>query len=283
MSDCAQRASTRIAAVPVQRHPAEADPEGCPGRPASGRSTAGFVAFSDSATLLDRLDARAGADRREDDRRSSVRVGGVGFERGRLGVRELCHDLRQPISAVLALAELIAHEPGMTPVSRRRLTGLQGEARLLRDFVEHFLSCSPEARPLDLGELMAEVVELADTTATCHLELRVRGEVTVTVDRIMLHRALLNLVDNACRAAGRGTVRICVDVEGGSAVVCIEDSGPEQGTVMSRGLGLGLYIATTVVQAYGGTLESSDGELGGLRLVLLFPVSVTQDAFGAAR
>ncbi|MCW2614766.1 MAG: histidine kinase [Frankiales bacterium] len=246
----------------------------------SGLSARGFVAFPDAAALLSQLDGRSGVDRREDDRRVTLRAGAAAFQNDRLGVRELCHDLRQPVSAILVLTEVIAQEPGMTPVSRRRLTALQGEAQLLRDFVEHFLSCSPEARPLDLGELATNVVELAATTAACHLEVRVRGEATVTADRVMLHRALLNLVDNACRAAGRGTVRVSVDVEDGSAVVSVEDSGPEQGQVMTRGPGLGLYIATTVVHACGGTLASSDGELGGLRVVLVLPRSASQEEPG---
>jgi signal transduction histidine kinase len=281
VTDRSKRASVRIAAVPGQRRPVVPEQEALPGS-AGGAPAGGFVAFSDPAALLDRLDNRSGADRREDDRRASARTGAAASEAGRLGVRELCHDLRQPVSAVLVLTELIAQEPGMTPVSRRRLSALQGEAQLLRDFLDHFVASRPRLRPLDLGGLAAEVVDLAAATAACDLEVRLRAQAVVTADRVLLHRALLNLVDNACRAAGRGKVRLTVDLQDGAAVVCIEDSGVAPDQVMAKGAGLGLHVATTVVEALGGTLAISDGELGGLRVVLLLPASVASRGRGDA-
>lgn len=244
--------------------------------PSPRRSSTRLVAFPDAPSLIRQLDGRNGKDRREDERRDAGRPGGP-HRPERLDVRTLCHDLRQPITAIMALSELVADEPGLTPATRRRLTLLVQEARLLAEFVEHFLSRRFVGEPIDLGVLARHVVELAGAGSRAAIDVDVQGLVVVSGDQTLLHRALLNVVDNACRAVGDGRVQVSVRAELSTAVLQVIDSGPPPGHAVPRGLGLGLDIATTVMLAHGGRVTSGRSEWGGMSVRLTLPLASAPD------
>jgi two-component system sensor histidine kinase AtoS len=115
------------------------------------------------------------------------------------------------------------------------------------------------------------------------------------LDRRLMSRAIVNLVENALSAVGeRGRILLAVrPAEDGEAVeVVVEDDGPgltEETlarafepffSTKSSGSGLGLALVRRVVEDHGGTasLESLDGRLTRARLRLPAPQAAAVEA-----
>ncbi len=131
-----------------------------------------------------------------------------------------------------------------------------------------------EREPLDLGELVGDAAarfrdELA--RAGRELELRLEAGVRGTWDRLKLDQVVTNLVSNAVRYGGDGTVTVTLRRDEVEAVLVVADRGigiaeEDLAVVFDRyrkgvnsrahgGLGLGLYISRGIVEAHGGAVE----------------------------
>jgi two-component system, OmpR family, sensor kinase len=214
--------------------------------------------------------------------------------RTRRFVADAAHELRTPIAGVQAVAEA-ALAPGMSAEERERLQLLllresRRAGRLVDDLlVLARLDAGLELRrePVDLLELARTEAERAQLLAPDqHVE--VRGEpVTVHGDASRLAQVVGNLLDNARRHAGPGTVT--VTVSGDPATVLVTDEGPgvpaaDRERIFDRlvrldeargedgGAGLGLAIARGIARAHGGDLRCVDPRSGrGAAFELVLP------------
>ncbi|MBX3184097.1 MAG: HAMP domain-containing protein [Polyangiaceae bacterium] len=122
------------------------------------------------------------------------------------------------------------------------------------------------------------------------------GPLPARLDRDMLKRALLNLVENAAQA-GRGRadgapprVEVRVTRQGSHWVIDVDDDGPgiaEEDrlkvfdpyfTSKPDGTGLGLAIVKKIIVEHGGTITAGSSPLGGARLRVKLPTSATSPA-----
>lgn len=123
----------------------------------------------------------------------------------------------------------------------------------------------------DLPEIATQVVERARVTSGVAIDL-ISTPVVVRANRVEVWRALVNLVENACRAAGPGgAVLVNVSTSAEGARLDVHDSGPrwEQGQSGNDAHGLSTVRASAA--AYGGHLETGTGDLGGAVASLLLP------------
>jgi two-component system, OmpR family, sensor kinase len=205
-------------------------------------------------------------------------------------ISDASHELRTPIAAVSAYAELFDRGARDRPDDlERSMTGIQRETRRMGLLVGDLLLLARldqgrplETGPVDLTALAGEAVDAAHAMEPGRpLALEAPAVVTVTGDAERLRQVIDNLLANVrahTPAGAAATVRVRRDGDG--AVLEVEDAGPGMGAeqaahVFERfyrgdpsrsrdhgGAGLGLAIVAAIVEAHGGSVaaESAPGE-----------------------
>jgi two-component system sensor kinase FixL len=217
----------------------------------------------------------------------------------------LAHELNQPLTAVASYCEsardLLQTEPD--PETLEMVREAMDEAamqairagqivRRLRDFMSHG---ETERRVESLQRLINEANALAlvgsrEHGIDTHFSLDPRADL-VFVDRIQIQQVLVNLIRNAIDAMLESPVRrlsIRTEREGGLTRVTVEDTGSGisetiadqlfQPFVTSKqsGMGIGLSICRTIVQAHGGRIWFEPGASGGTAFHFTLPSGETK-------
>jgi signal transduction histidine kinase len=126
---------------------------------------------------------------------------------------------------------------------------------------------------VNLTRLVAECAEVARVTYRAPVVTERSGPVLVLGDQALVRRAVGNMLDNACRAAGStGTVSVQVEVNDESARVEVRDDGAGFGGI-SSGTGHGLQVVAAAVRACRGRLEISSGPGVGTSVRLCLPAT----------
>jgi two-component system OmpR family sensor kinase len=213
-------------------------------------------------------------------------------------VSDASHELRTPIAAVSAYAQLFTRAAAQGGDDMGRLmAGIEHETARMARLVEDLLVLArfDEQPPLEseLVELVGLVMESVQTARMMGPQWPITFEagdvVEVTGDPIALRQVIDNLLKNVRAHTPAGTATaVRVGRVGDSAVVEVEDDGPGLGDddtdlVFERffrsdpsrsratgGAGLGLAIVASIVKAHGGSVEVGRGQMGGalFRVVL---------------
>jgi K+-sensing histidine kinase KdpD len=176
---------------------------------------------------------------------------------------------------ILVSASAAAEDPSASLEARRWLRHISEEAQRISRICEHASRAEDAPRSLQsLDDVALGVIDSIRVVVSTVIEYRPSGE-NINVDGPAVERALANVVDNACRAAGPdGRVRIAVNgASDGSVIISVDDSGP--GFVAATGwrAGLGLDATRYVLASLGGSLRvSTRGPLGGARVQLRVPL-----------
>ncbi|MFN3745987.1 MAG: ATP-binding protein [Hyphomicrobiaceae bacterium] len=212
------------------------------------------------------------------------RIAGLIVRRTR-SLAAVSHDLRTPLTRL----KLRVNDVG-SPQLQRAMAADIAEMEQMIDSTLSYLrgeEASEPQRAIDLTALLQTIID--DAKDAGHDAAFVSsGHVVVNARHIALKRALSNLVANALRFGSRVTV--LVGVEGDNVSVTINDNGPgipedQLAAVLepfvrleasrnseTGGVGLGLAIAKTNIEADGGTLRLRNRPEGGLSAVVRLPV-----------
>lgn len=213
------------------------------------------------------------------------------FEIMRDLIADAAHQLRTPVAAIRAQAELAAdeHEPERQRALVTRIhTRAVGLGQLTDQLLSHALvihraDAAPHAT-LDLRAIAIRVVEELDTDADLRLDLA-EDLVLCRGDAFSLAEAGKNLVVNALRH-GATPVTIAAWRENGRAMLAVRDLGPgmpetlwkaehgrfgRTGPVTSSSAGIGLSIVSAVVVAHGGTLRFGRAPSGAFEAAIAIP------------
>jgi signal transduction histidine kinase len=189
-------------------------------------------------------------------------------------IRDLCHDLRNPLGGVRGLAALLRRELAGGDASARAVRlldrideGLEAMDSLLRGRADRD---EPRA---DAGAIAEETASLA--LAECRadggsVQFRVEAPsgIELPIPAAPFREVLSNLVRNAAQACGeRGDVRVRIESRWDDVLVWVEDDGPGLPAVPDEilfrrgfstkgaGRGRGLAIAAEIVERAGGSLR----------------------------
>lgn len=204
------------------------------------------------------------------DDRSQAR-GGARAETSRLELEQLAHDLLQPVATIRALVSLVQRDRSVSPAMHERLQQIEHEAELMASMCQRTLEGGSPVEPIDLGAVTRAVVER--TRLTYRGDIRVEtDEVRLLADEVGWRRAVANLIENACRAAGpSGKVMVSVERSLGQIRVGVADSGPGFGKGHPGTASLGLATVSSVVDRHAGHLELRRSDLGGALVVVVLP------------
>ncbi|MGE0014163.1 MAG: heavy metal sensor histidine kinase [Azoarcus sp.] len=213
---------------------------------------------------------------------------------------DIAHELRTPVSNLMTQTAVALSRARSTEEYREVLgSNLEEYERIARMVSDMLFLAQTEngllPRPAELVSLADEARALAEFYDALAEEQGVRvevnGEARVSGDRLMLRRAVSNLLSNALRHASRGTkVDIDVSASKGEAVLRVCNAGdsivPEQlGRIFERfhragperhrhgeGAGLGLAITRSIVEAHGGRV-SAVSEAGRTVFEIVLPLA----------
>ena len=199
---------------------------------------------------------------------------------------DAAHELRTPLAVMmLSIGKLPA-----SPEKSKLIADAQGMRRLVDQMLDlsqaDALEIDAHTRA-DLGAVAAEVAAELTPLAVARrrsIAFRDSGASVVPGHVEAIGRALRNLVENALSHTPPGTV---VEVAAGPGPQCsVRDHGPgippdRRGAVLERfrrldkshaqGAGLGLAIASTIMELHGGRIEIDDAPGGGALVRLVFP------------
>lgn len=203
------------------------------------------------------------------------------------GLRETCHDMRQPVASVFALAAAALAEPGLPQAARTRLEQIVDQAEWLADLIRHSLLTAepgvPDACLTDLLRVASEAIAAECLTWAGKVRIVSAAEpVFAAIRPVLLRRMVANLLGNATRAAGpSGMVTVEVGRRQNSALLAVEDTGPGFGKI-TKGLGMGLAVVSGLAIRYGGRLEHDQSATGRTRVSLWLPLTSGQPLASSA-
>jgi PAS domain S-box-containing protein len=217
----------------------------------------------------------------------------------------LVHEITQPIATARnnarAAMNFLDREPPNLSEVRGALGGIVGDADRAREIIDrirdHIRKAPPRKALFDINHAIDEVIVLGRSAITKNgvsVQTRLAEELfPVEGDRVQLQQVVLNLVLNAVEAmssveAGQRELLISTEQSQGNGVlVTVRDSGPGIDpahlecvfeafyTTKSSGVGMGLSICRSIIDAHGGRLWADANEPRGAVFQFTFPTAET--------
>ncbi len=260
------------------------DNRGVPIRDDSGRIARWYVLLTD---IEDRTRALARLEQMQSDFAHMNRVSMMGEL-----AASLSHEITQPIASARNNARAAQNFLDMQPPDlsevREALSCVVGDTDRAGDIVDrirdHIKKTPPRKEHFDLNEAINEVIELGRSAIIKNgVSVQTRlseGLFPIHCDRVQLQQVVLNLILNAAEAMGsvEGAPRdllISTEQHHTGVLVAVRDSGPGIDptnlervfeafyTTKSRGVGMGLSICRSIIDAHGGRLWAEVNEPRG--------------------
>jgi PAS domain S-box-containing protein len=206
------------------------------------------------------------------------------------------HELNNPLTSILGLAELLQEEETRDP-ARKQLATLQQQARRAAEIVQNLMYFS---RPPAPGKSSVNLAELVQRTLHLHAYSLRKNNITVDFladtalpavsgDAHQLMQVFLNLILNSEQAIrevrDRGTLRIRSEKRDSAVAIILQDDGPGIPPEIlpnifdpfyttkrpGRGTGLGLSICKAILREHNGNVEATSGPGGGAIFTVTLP------------
>lgn len=215
------------------------------------------------------------------------------IERERRFVANVSHELRSPLTTVVATAELLEeHRSRFAPREARLVTSLAGQTRRLARILLDLLEISSVTATVPVQREATDIAALIEGVLTArNLDpgLVTGDRPVVVTDARRVERVVANLVDNAARH-GEGPRQVLIAANGGRLRIHVDDAGPgvapdevdrlfepfargeRAETQRVEGAGLGLAIVRDQAAAIGGIVRVDVSPFGGARFSLVLPM-----------
>ena len=222
----------------------------------------------------------------------------------------IAHEINQPLAAIVAngaaCVRSLARQPPMLDNAREAASCIVADGHRAGDVIARvralFNKEAPKQSLLNINDVIRQVVDMSRGAidrqhVVAHAELAAALP-PVMGDPVQLQQVMVNLVTNALEAmtqtGERGrqlTIRSEIDREGAVAIT-VEDSGsgldPERisrifdsfFTTKPDGVGIGLSVSRSIIEAHGGSLWAAPGEPFGARVGFTLPPASGRERAG---
>jgi len=212
----------------------------------------------------------------------------------------IAHEVNQPLAAIMTNAQAcrrwLAADPPNVERARTIIERVDRNAQSAADIVSHvralFSRTAGPRTPSAFAPLVEEVRELlAEELARCRILLDIRlaqGLPPVAIDPVQIQQVLVNIVRNAIEAMAdmpmdQRQLRLEAASDDASVRIAITDTGPGLAepdrafeaffTTKAQGMGMGLAICRSIVEAHGGCLRVENSGTLGARFTFTLPVA----------
>jgi C4-dicarboxylate-specific signal transduction histidine kinase len=210
----------------------------------------------------------------------------------------IAHELNQPLAATvnyLRGAERLLQKSGVDHSIMQAVNAAASNAHRAGAIIRHLRAMVSNAPVTRMIEPLTEMIDdarhiglLGLPTDATNFEVAIADDANlVVVDRIQIEQVFVNLFRNSLEAMS-GTdrlMKITSERDGDLVKVRLQDNGPGFTAIPSDlsptafsstktdGLGIGLSICRTIIEANGGTLEVANAEQGGALITFTLPAS----------
>ncbi|MDP6512415.1 MAG: hybrid sensor histidine kinase/response regulator [SAR202 cluster bacterium] len=222
-------------------------------------------------------------------------------------VANLSHELRTPINAIIGFNRMVLRKEGekLSDQHRQNLGKALDAANNMLEMINDLLDLSKieagkmeiSAQRVDVGTLVksccAEIEPLVHDGVSLRFQVDDR-QWRVCSDRAKLRQLLINLLSNAAKFTGAGSIDVRASVDGGALRFVVADTGigiPEEAlesifdefkqastTATGKGTGLGLPITRATAQLLGGSVHVASQVGKGSTFTVTIPANTTEDA-----
>lgn len=204
---------------------------------------------------------------------------------------DLSHELKNPVAAIRASAEVLSDGALDEPALARRFVDRIGEATArIEVLLGELLSLARiEARGVSTAEPVDLRSVVMDELPREGREVRFEDPSEPTLvrgDALWLARLVHNLVDNAATHSSGGAIRVSLATSGASVRLVVENDGAVAEHVRAKlfrrfvttradrgGTGLGLAIARAVAEAHGGSIRCASAGPPAVRFEVELPAA----------
>ena len=202
-------------------------------------------------------------------------------------VSALAHEVNQPLTAMInyvnAARRLIAggNQQGVSQAIKRIADEGDRARQIIRRIRDHVAKRETERRVENLSNTIGEASGLALLGVGQDLKLEIRVDADAkeaVIDKVQIQQVLVNLVRNAAQAmegSARREISIVTARASDMVEISVSDTGPGlPETVRAKlfepfvttkpdGMGVGLSVCRTIIEAHGGELRAENGADGG--------------------
>lgn len=217
------------------------------------------------------------------------KMGAIGLLAG-----NIAHELNNPLTGIRSLTQAIMAEVVQDSQLYGDLEEVEKAAQRSQVIIKNLLEFSTgkegKRQKVELDELVEKTIPMLKTAMRSHrseVNLDAKG-IKVDVEPHLVQQVIFNLVNNACQAMKQaGTIRlITTRLDDNWIELCVEDTGegiPEeiQGRIFEpffttkkegSGTGLGLSMAKTMIERFGGSIGLSSKVNEGTRFWIRLPI-----------
>jgi two-component system, LuxR family, sensor kinase FixL len=216
----------------------------------------------------------------------------------------IAHELNQPLAGIVSNAAAGQRfiDRGDVDLAdlRELLADINADGRRAGDVIRGIQSMvkkgAPSRQRVDLNDLVMSVLHMINPNAvlnSCELETSLEPDLpAVEADPVQLQQVLLNLIINAFDAMrdtpiSRRKVVISTERNGDATRISVRDFGtglPKDRldkvfdhffSTKQKGMGMGLTIVRSIIEAHGGKIVAENADGGGARFQFTLPTSVT--------
>lgn len=207
------------------------------------------------------------------DMEESKRLSAIGATAGMVG-----HDIRNPLQAVLSETYLLKEDLKAMPDNNTKkdvvesLDSIENNVlyinKIVQDLQDYARPITPEISEAYLPDIFANIFKNVTIPDSIKLSVGMEAVEKIRTDRMLLQRALTNLVTNAVQAMpSGGELKIKGQINNGKIVITVADTGvgiPEEikprlftpmMTTKAKGQGFGLAVSKRLIEALKGSIS----------------------------